>query len=55
MSKFEKYFVYGMLMMLCVKPQDVPTLWGSLSNVLCYVVGFCFFIAMVWCAIRGEK
>lgn len=55
MSKCEKYWVFGMILMLCVKHEDVPTLWGSISNVMCYVVSFGFFIAMVWCAIRGEK
>lgn len=55
MTKAEKYWVFGMILMLCVKHQDVPTLWTSLSNVFCYIAGFGFFIAMVWVTIRGKE
>ena len=55
MTKAEKYWVFGMLMMLCIEPQESPTLWTSISNVSCYVTGFGFFIAMVWAAIRGRE
>lgn len=55
MTKVEKYWVFGMILMLSVKHQDVPTLLGSISNVISYTGSFVFFAVMLWCAIRGEK
>ena len=55
MTKCEKYWVFGMILMLSITHKEVPTLLNSISNVLCYIGGFGFFIAMLWCAIRGEK
>lgn len=55
MTKVEKYWVFGMIMMLSVTAKDVPTLMNSISNVVCYLTGFGFFVAMLWCAIRGKK
>lgn len=54
MSKAEKCWVFGMILMLCVKPQEIPTVWGSLSNIFCYIFGLGFFVAMVWSAVKGE-
>lgn len=55
MTKCEKYWVFGMILMLCVKHQDVPTLLGSLSNVISYIGGLICFALVLWFAIRGEK
>jgi len=55
MSKLEKYFVFGMIMMLSVTHKEVPTLLNSIGNVLAYTVGCGYFVAMLWCAIWGEK
>lgn len=55
MTKAEKYWVFGMVVILCIEPQESPTLWTSISNVFCYIAGCCFFIAMVWAAIRGKE
>lgn len=55
MTKAEKYWVFGMILMLSVTRKEVTTLLNSISNVLCYLGGFGYFIAMVWCYFRGEK
>jgi hypothetical protein len=55
MTKSEKYWVFGMIMMLSVTHKEIPTLLNSISNVLAYTVGIGYFIAMLWCAIRSEK
>ena len=55
MTRPEKYWVFGMIMMLSVTHKEIPTLLNSISNVLAYTCGVGFFTAMLWCAIRGEK
>lgn len=55
MTKPEKYWLFGMVMMLSVSSQEVPTLLHSIGNVLAYTTSVCFFIAMLWCYFRGEK
>jgi len=55
MTKCEKYWVFGMILMLSVTHKEVPTLLNSIGNVVAYVGGIGFFVAMVWCFIRGEK
>lgn len=55
MTKPEKYWVFGMIMMLSVSSQEVPTLLHSIGNILAFVGSCCFFVAMIWCYFRGEK
>jgi hypothetical protein len=55
MTKAEKYWVFGMILMLSVTHKEVPTLLSSIGNVLSYIGAIGCFIAMTWCAFRGEK
>lgn len=55
MTKCEKYWVFGMILMLSIKHQDVPTLLGSIGNVVSYIGGFVCFALVLWYAVRGEK
>jgi len=55
MNRAEKYWVFGMILLLSVTHKEDPTLLHSISNVLCYLGSIGFFIAMLWCALRGEK
>jgi len=48
MTKYEKYWVFGMLMMLSVTHVETPTLLNSISNVGCFVIGMGYFLASVW-------
>lgn len=55
MSKSEKYWVFGMILMLSVSHKEVPTLLNSIGNVVAFIGGIICFLLMVWYAIRGEK
>jgi len=56
MTKFEKYWVFGMIWMSTVKHYDNPTLWNSISNVSSYLIGTVCFVLMIWhFFVRSEK
>ena len=55
MTKFEKYWVFGMILILSVNTPEDPTLFSSIANVLLYLGGFGYFIAALWHSLKGEK
>jgi len=55
MSKPEKYWLFGMVLMLSVKHQEIPTMLGSISNVISYIGAFVCFLVMVLSVIRGKS
>lgn len=55
MTKYEKYWVFGMLMMLSITHVEVPTVLNSIANVGCFVIGIGYFIASLWCAIFAKE
>lgn len=48
MTKVEKYWVYGMILMMSITHKEVPTLLNSIGNIVGFIGGTIAFILMIW-------
>lgn len=55
MSKCEKYWLFGMVLMLSITHQETPTLLGSIGNVIAFLAAIMYFALAGWNLIRGAK
>lgn len=47
MSKCEKYWLFGMVLMLSITHQETQTMLGAIANVITYIAATIYFVLMV--------